>query len=69
MVSEVSFRRFWGVLCIAMCFRFFVSVIGSAVAEISHFARFYVKKVKSILNINIKKVKQIRKIQIYNILE
>ena len=43
-VSEVSFPRFWGVLCIAKCFRFFVSVIGSAVFEISRFARFYVKR-------------------------
>ena len=43
MVSEVSFPRFWGVLCIAKCFRFFVSVIGSAVSEISRFARFFVK--------------------------
>ena len=34
VVSEVSFPRFWGVLCIAKCFRFFVSVIGSAVSEI-----------------------------------
>ena len=34
VVSEVSFTRFWGVLCIAKCFRFFVSVIGSAVSEI-----------------------------------
>ena len=43
MVSEVSFPRFWGVPTIAKCFRFFVSVIGSAVSEISRFARFYVK--------------------------
>ena len=43
MVSEVSFPRFWGVLCIVKCFRFFVSVIGSAVFEISRFAQFYVK--------------------------
>ena len=34
VVSEVSFPRFWGVLCIAKCFRFFVSVIGSAVSKI-----------------------------------
>ena len=34
VVSEVSFPRFWGVLSIAKCFRFFVSVIGSAVSEI-----------------------------------
>ena len=34
VVSEVSFLRFWGVLSIAKCFRFFVSVIGSAVSEI-----------------------------------
>ena len=42
MVSEVSFPMFWGVLFIAKCFRFFVSVIGSAVSEISRFARSYV---------------------------
>ena len=47
MVSEVSFPRFWGVLCIAKCFRFFVSVIGSAVFEISRLARFYVKSRES----------------------
>ena len=29
VVSEVSIPRFWGVLCIAKCFRFFVSGIGS----------------------------------------
>ena len=40
MVSEVSFPRFWGVLSIAKWSPFFVSVIGSAVSEISP---FYVK--------------------------
>ena len=40
VVSEVSFPRFGGVLCIAKCFRFFVSVIGSVVSEMSRFARF-----------------------------
>ena len=42
VVSEVIFPRFWGVVCIEKCFRFFVSVIGSAVSEMSRFARFYV---------------------------
>ena len=40
MVSEVSFPRFWGVLSIAKWSPFFVSVIGSAVSDISQFARF-----------------------------
>ena len=40
VVSEVSFPRFWGVICIAQCFCFFVSVIGSAVSKISRFVRF-----------------------------
>ena len=44
MVSEVIFPRFWGVVCIEKCFRNFEIVIGSAVSEISRFARFYVKK-------------------------
>ena len=44
VVSEVSFPRFWGVICIAKCFCFFVSVIGSAVSKISRYARFYVKR-------------------------
>ena len=43
VVSEVIFPRFWGVVCIEKCFRIFVSVIGSAVSEMSRFARFYVK--------------------------
>ena len=43
MVSEVIFPRFWGVVCIEKCFRNFEIVIGSAVSEISRFARFYVK--------------------------
>ena len=42
MVSEVIFPRFWGVVCIEKCFRNFEIVIGSAVLEISRFARFYV---------------------------
>ena len=37
MGSEVSFPRFWGVVCIAKCFRFFVSVIGSAVSDLRFF--------------------------------
>ena len=41
VVSEVSFPRFWGVVCIEKCFLIFVSVIGSAVFEMSRFARFY----------------------------
>ena len=43
MVSEVIFPRFWGVVCIEKCFRNFEIVIGSAVSEISQFARFYVR--------------------------
>ena len=43
MVSEVIFPRFWGVFCIEKCFRIFVSVIGSAVSEMSRFAYFYVR--------------------------
>ena len=35
MVSEVSFPRFWGIFCIEKWSQFFVSVIGSAVSEIS----------------------------------
>ena len=38
VVSEVIFPRFWGVVCIEKCFRIFVSVIGSAVSEMSQFA-------------------------------
>ena len=40
MVSEVSFPTFWGVLRSIKV----VSVIGSAVSEISRFARFYEKR-------------------------
>ena len=42
VVSEVIFPRFWGVVCIEKCFRIFVSVIGSALSEMSRFAQFYV---------------------------
>ena len=42
MVSEVIFPRFWGVVCIAKYFQNFEIVVGSAVSEISRFARFYV---------------------------
>ena len=42
MVSEVIFPRFWGVVGIEKCFRNFEIVTGSAVSEISRFARFYV---------------------------
>ena len=44
VVSEVIFPRFWGVVCVEKCFRNFEIVIGSAVSEVSRFARFYVKK-------------------------
>ena len=37
-----DFPRFWGVVCIEKCFRNFEIVIGSAVSEMSPFARFYV---------------------------
>ena len=40
MVSEVIFRRFWGVGCIEKCFRNFEIVVGSAVSEISRFGPF-----------------------------
>ena len=39
MVSEVIFPRFWGVVCIEKCFWNFEIVIGSAVSEMSRFAR------------------------------
>ena len=35
-----EFPRFWEVLCFDMCFQISVLVIGSAVSEISQFARF-----------------------------
>ena len=40
VVSEVSYPRFLGVLCIEKWSPFFVSVIGSAVFEISRFTHF-----------------------------
>ena len=43
MVSEVIFFRFWAVVCIEKCFRNFEIVIGSAVSEVSRFARFGAK--------------------------
>ena len=51
MVSEVIFPRFWGVVCIEKCFRNFEIVIGSAVSEISRFARFYVNQTVILDNI------------------
>ena len=47
VVSEVSFPRFWGVLSIENWSPFFVSVIGSAVSEISRFKRFYVFRINT----------------------
>ena len=41
MVSEETFPKFWGVLSIQKWSLFFVSVIGSAISEISQFARIY----------------------------
>ena len=41
MVSEVIFPKFWGVVCIEKCFWKFEIVVGSAVSEVSQFARFY----------------------------
>ena len=49
----MSFPTFWGVLSIAKCFSFFVSVIGSAVFEISRFARFYVKRTNHLLSVDV----------------
>ena len=43
MVSEVSFSRFRGYFVFQSVFVFFVSVIRSAVSEISRFVQFFVK--------------------------
>ena len=40
VVSEVTFPRFWEVVCIEKCFRNFEIVVGSAVSEISRYGPF-----------------------------